>query len=162
MVFMGKKESARHGASPRLGPGDVLLFSAWCGLGAGELEVVARVLHRNLSSTERLYLMTRHFAWVGPLVSLVLFLSVGLLLAGLTKLWPRQVGWLSPRLLCTWAVMQVLVVVGRGIYTEAWLILAMGVAVRLAPLIERHASGMRRRLMYGLPVLLSLVLVQGG
>ena len=59
------------------GPVDVLVLSAWCGLAAGELEVVARIVHRAFNSTHRLYLMTRHFVWLVPLINLALFLGWG-------------------------------------------------------------------------------------
>ena len=72
----------------RLGPVDVLVLAAWCGLAAGELEVAARIVNRALSSTQRLYLMTRHFVWLVPLINLVLFLGVGVLLALATRRWP--------------------------------------------------------------------------
>ena len=60
----------------QLGPVDVLILAAWCGLAAGELDVAVRIAHRALSSTQRLYLMTRHFVWLVPLVNLVLFLGL--------------------------------------------------------------------------------------
>jgi hypothetical protein len=57
----------------------VVVLSAWCGLAAGELEVIASVLRASLSSTNRLYLMTRHFVWVVPLVDGLLFLGMGII-----------------------------------------------------------------------------------
>ena len=47
-------------------PVDLLVLSVWCGLAAGELEVIARVVHRALSSTKQLYLMTPALRLVGP------------------------------------------------------------------------------------------------
>ncbi len=73
--------SRKPEASRRLGPLDVLVVSAWCGLAAGELEVAMRILSRSLSSTNRLYLMSRHFVWLVPLILLVLFLAMGVFLA---------------------------------------------------------------------------------
>ncbi len=66
-----------HGTATRLDPFDVLILSPWCGLAAGELEVAARVVYRALSSTQRLYLMTRHFVWLVPLINLALFVILG-------------------------------------------------------------------------------------
>ena len=77
-----KRASVESDAWHRLGPIDVLLLSAWCGLAAGELEVGARVISKSLSSTDRLYQMTRHFVWLVPLIDLVLFLGFGFLLGG--------------------------------------------------------------------------------
>ena len=79
-------------AAHRLGPLDVLLLSAWCGLAAGELEVATRIVARSLSATDRLYLMSRHFVWLVPAIDLGLFLSFGVILALATWLWPRRRG----------------------------------------------------------------------
>ncbi len=154
--------SRKPEASRRLGPLDVLVVSAWCGLAAGELEVAIRILTRNLSSSDRLYLMTRHFVWVIPLISLFLFLSMGVILALATKVWPRRAGWLSPRLTGTATILPALLASGRGIYTEAWLIFAIGFAFWLTPWLERHAAGLRRRLLLSFPLLMGMVLVQAG
>ncbi len=100
-----KQASPTARARPRLGPLDVIVFAAWCGLAAGELEVITRVVYRNISATNRLYLMTRHFVWLVPLINLLLFVGLGTVLAGATKLWPRRAGWLSCRLICVLAVL---------------------------------------------------------
>ena len=73
----------------RSGPLGVLVISGWCGLAAGQLELLARVLFRNFSVTNGMCLMTRHFFWLVPLTYLFLFLSMGLVLALATRLWPR-------------------------------------------------------------------------
>src|SRR4029077_19424310 len=73
----------------KLGPRDVLALAAGCGLAAGWLEVGARVLCRSIDPTHRLYLMSRHFVWLVPLSNLMLFSSMGVLLAVATKLWTR-------------------------------------------------------------------------
>ena len=65
-----------------LGPLDLLVLSAWCGLAAGELEVAARIVPRAVGLTHRLYMMTRHFVWLVPLVNLVLFLGCGVCWSG--------------------------------------------------------------------------------
>ena len=61
---------------------------AWpCGL----LEVATRVLCRYVDPTNRLYMLSRHFVWLAPLSTLLLFSVVGLFLAIGTKFWPRRV-----------------------------------------------------------------------
>ena len=153
----GTPESGR-----RLGPLDVLVLSAWCGMAAGELEVAARVLYKHWSATNQLYGMTRHFVWVVPLVDLSLFLGMGLSWAVATKLWPRRAGWLGLRFIVAVAILPALLVAGPRIYLVAWLTFALGIASWLAALLERHAAGLRRRLMSSFPVLLGVVLVQAG
>ena len=112
---------------------------------AGELEVAARIAIRALSTTHRLYLMTRHFIWLVPLINLVLFLGFGVLLALATRRWPARAGWWSP------AADRHL---GRpagagggrpGIYAEAWFLVALGVAFRMVPVLERHPAAAAAR-----------------
>ncbi len=162
MISTARSATRSPEVARRLGPLDVLVLSAWCGLAAGELEVAARIAYRALSSTNQLFSMTRHFVWLVPVIDLWLFLGFGVLLALATRLWPRQAGWLSPRLIITWAVLPVLVEAGRRIYIEAWLIVAMGIAACLAPMLERHRAGSRRWLALCVPILLVMVLLQAG
>ena len=81
---------AQSVAPRRLGPWDVLILAAWCGLAAGLLEVGARILCRWINPTNRLYQVSRHFVWLAPLTYFLLFLAIGLLLAAVTRLWPGE------------------------------------------------------------------------
>ena len=146
----------------RLGPVDLVVLAAWCGLAAGELEVAARILHRTFGSTHGLFLMTRHFVWLIPLIDLALFLAAGASLALAARRWPRRAGWLGPRLLVALALLPALILAGPGIYAEAWLLLALGVASLIAPVLERQRDRWRRRLARTAPALLGLVLLQAG
>ena len=121
----------------RLGPLDILVLSAWCGLAAGWLEVGTRVLCQGIHPTGRLYLMSRHFVWLVPLAELVLFTAVGLLLAMAARLSPRGGGWLGPRLLLAIGLMPIFLIAIPQIDGRAWLILASGIAIRLVPWVER-------------------------
>ncbi len=157
------RRTARSGAAPRqLGARDVLLLSAWCGLAGGLLEVGMKILCRFIHPTDRLYQMSRHFVWLAPLTYLLLFLAMGLFLAAVTRLWPRRGGWLSRRLIVACALVPAFMVAGPQIYIEAWMILALGMAWHLVPLLERHAIGLRRWLLWSFPGLLGLVLVMAG
>jgi arylsulfatase A-like enzyme len=146
----------------RLGAVDVLVLAVWCGLAAGLLEVGARILCRVINPVERLYLMSRHFVWLTPLVNLTLFLGLGLCMAALTRVWPRVGGWVGPRLICALAMLPLLMVARPRIYPEAWFILAVGIATRLVPIFERRRAVVRRRLMQTFPVLLGVVLILAG
>jgi arylsulfatase A-like enzyme len=146
----------------RLGPVDVLWFAAWCGLAGGELEVASRVVRRAFSPTDRMYLLTRHFFWLLPLINLALFLGFGMLCAVATRSWPRRAGWLCPRLIVVWAVLPALLIVGRGIYPAAWLVFAIGIAAALAPTIERHTAAIRPKRVWTFAALLAAVAIQGG
>src|SRR5689334_19598150 len=92
---------------PARGPGpiEVLILAAWCGLAAGELEVAAQATRRLLSSSDRLYMMTRHFIWTVPTVNLFLFLALGAACALAARRWPRRGRWLGLRLVLFLAVL---------------------------------------------------------
>lgn len=157
-----REPSRSSDTGARLGPVDVLILGAWCGLAAGELEVAARALYRAFGTTNRLYQMTRHFVWVVPLIDLLLFLAIGGLLALATWRWPQRVGWASPRLLVTLAILPALTIAGRGIYVEAWGLVAIGIAVNAALVLERHPAGARRWLAVTAAGLAAMVLIQAG
>jgi arylsulfatase A-like enzyme len=53
-------------------------------------------------------------------------------------------------------------VAGPQIYVEAWVILALGMASRIVPVLERNAVGLPRWLPWSLPALVALVLVMAG
>jgi arylsulfatase A-like enzyme len=142
-----------------LGPRDVLMLSACCGLGSGLLEVGTRVLCRYFDPTNRLYMLSRHFVWLAPLSTLLLFTGLGLFLALGTRIWPRRGAWFSTRFICFWAILPVLMVASPRIYPAAWVILAMGTASWLVWILERHATRLRRRLMLSFPALLASVLL---
>jgi arylsulfatase A-like enzyme len=161
-ILSSQSRSPLSEAVRRIGPVDILILSVWCGLAAGELEVAVRIVPRALNLTHRLYFMTRHFVWLVPLVNLALFIGVGLILVLATRLWPRRSGWLCPRLIIASAVLPALVLASPRIYVEAWLLVALGLAVRIAPVLERHPTRARRWLVLSCPVLVGLVLLQAG
>jgi arylsulfatase A-like enzyme len=144
---------------PRIKAVDLFLFSACCGLASGLLEVGARVLCRAIDPTQRLYLVSQHFLWLGPLSSLLLFLGMGLVLSAAVKLSPRAIGWLSPRLICAGATLPVLKAVVPQIYFEAWAIFGLGIAVLLVPIWERRITALRRTLLWSFPLMLGLVIM---
>ncbi len=154
--------SAPRALRSQFGARDVLVLAICCGLTAGLLEVGTRVLCRSINPTKRLYQVSRHFVWLAPLTYLLFFLGFGLFLAVATRLWPRRGGWLSPRLLIAGAVLPSLMVAGPQVYHEAWLILALGIASRLVPLLERDPIRVRRWLLLSIPALLGSVLVLAG
>src|SRR6516165_7240942 len=84
---------------------DLLVLSAWCGLATGLMEAGTRVLCRAIDPSQRLYIMSRHFIWLGPLSNLAFFLGIGLMLAVAIKLAPRATGWFGPRLICTCTIL---------------------------------------------------------
>ena len=130
----------------------------WTGRGVARGRC-ARILCRIINPTDRLYQVSRHFVWLAPLTYLLLFLVMGLFFAAVTRLSPRRGGWLSRRLIVACALVPAFMVAGPQIHIAAWMILALGMASRLVPLLERHAIGLRRWMLWSFPGLVGLVLV---
>jgi arylsulfatase A-like enzyme len=146
-------------ATGRLGRWDLLVLAAWCGLASGLLEVGTKVVCRLINPVHQLYLMSRHFFWVTPLVNLLLLFGLGICLAALTTVAPRLGGKIGPRLVVASGILPMLIVAERRIFPEAWFVLALGVAVWLVPLIERFPGVFRRRMVQTFPLLLAVDLV---
>ena len=152
----------RGPVSHRPRPLDVFVLSAWCGLAAGLLEVAVRVSWRLIHPGHSLYLMSRHFVWSAPLANLLLFSVAGLFLGGATRLWPRRGGWFSLRLIGFFAVLPAISLSSAGIYPLARVLLALGIAMVLARSLERHPTGLRRRMLWSFPALLAVVAASAG
>jgi arylsulfatase A-like enzyme len=128
----------------RISPAGVLALSVWCGLIAGPLEVGAIVLRKATYDVIRLYWMSRHFVWLIPVTDLLVLLVVGLIMSLTVFLWPRSGSWLSMRVLCALTLLPALWAAFPQIYAICGFILAVGLAARLAPLLERHRVGLAR------------------
>ncbi len=147
---------------PRLGPLEILVLSAWCGLAGGLLEVGARIVGTTYFSSNRLYLVSRHFVWLAPLSNLLLFSVIGLVLAWAARRDSRFGRWFGPRIIGFLSMLPMLILLSPRIYPIAWAIFALGAALCLASFLERHATGLRRRLLLSFPGLLGLVLIPAG
>jgi hypothetical protein len=126
------------------------------------MEVATRVLCRSIDSSQRLYLMSHDFIWLSPLANLAFCMAIGVVLAVAVKLAPRAAGWFGPRSLCACLILPVLIAAGPRIYTSAWLLVSLGVAVCLVPIFGRHQSALLRWLPRSFPMMMSLVLVLAG
>jgi arylsulfatase A-like enzyme len=146
----------------RIGAANLLFISAWAGLAAGLAEVASRVICRAVDPSQRIYMMSRHFLWLGPLSNLVFFLGLGLVLSLAVMLSPRVAGWVGKRLICACALFPVFIAVGHRIYAEAWMLFAAGAAVQLVPILERRITSWRRGLLWSLPVMLGFVIPLAG
>ncbi len=123
--------------APRVERGSILALAAWCGLLAGLLEVLTKVVCAAVGRSGRLYLMSRHFVWLIPLTNLAVFLILGLFLAGLARVFPRFGRWFSLRCLAALVVLPSFLVAAPEIHGLAWTIFAWGLALPLVPVLER-------------------------
>ena len=134
-------------------PGLISLFvlSAWCGLIAGLLEVGTIVLRKHVFDPDQLYMMSRHFVWLIPLSNVCVFLTLGFLGCGVVLIWPRRGRWLLARGLAAMAILPPILVAVPRIYSLAWLVVALGLAARFVPLVERNTRILRRLVVVSFP-----------
>ena len=145
----------------RLGFISIWLLSAWCGVVAGLLEVAAIVLRKQLVDPNQLLRMSRHFVWLIPVSNLCVFLALGLLGGGVILVGQRHGRWLFMRVLGALIFLPSLLVAFPRIYALAWSLVALGVAVRLVPSIERRSRGFRRFVLFSFPAAVAIVAIMG-
>jgi arylsulfatase A-like enzyme len=107
-------------------PSAVLALSAWCGLAAGLLEVLANVFVI-YSGIEGISRATRHFTWIIPVADLCLFITLGAFLAVVFKIWRRGGLWLSRLLLGGLALLPAMLVLFPRIHALALMLVATGI-----------------------------------
>ncbi len=103
--------------------------------------------------------MSRQFVWLIPVTNLCLFLALGLGLCAVIFVRRRRGSWLALRLLCTLTLLPTAVMAVPQIYDWAWLLVSMGLATRLVPILEWHRAGFRRLVRVSLPVIAGLVAI---
>ncbi len=148
-VFAEAGATPRGDAATGAGPLTLLALSACCGLLSGVLEVGAIILRKHTFDVNHLYGMSRHFVWLIPVTNLCVFLAFGLLAGVAIVVWPRPWRWLALRFLCALTLLPPLLAAFPQIYGLAWLAVALGIAARLVPALERRADGCRRLLRGG-------------
>jgi len=141
----------------QLGFFPLLMLSAWCGLASGLLEVGVIILRKRTLDFNHLYWISRHFVWLIPLINLLIFLILGLVLSVLVWRWGGRGRWLAIRLLGALTLLPPIWAASARIYGPAGFLLALGLATRLVPVLERHATGFRWLVRVSYPVVACLV-----
>jgi arylsulfatase A-like enzyme len=141
---------------------EFIVFSVWCGLLAGLLEVATRVVARAIDPTKRLYLMSRHFVWLIPLANMVVFLGLGLVIWAATRRWPNFGRWLCSRLFGALVILPVLMVAAPKVDPPGAFLLTLGISVWLVPWLYGRVANPQRVLGRSLPVLVSAVMILAG
>ncbi len=152
VAISGEPEPAVRPAD-RLGPITILGLSAWCGTVAGLLEVLTVVVHKRFFDTNRLLSMSRHFVWLIPLTDLLIFLIVGAIGALAVILRPSGACRAVVRALGALTLLPVLLVGLPQVYGPAWLLVALGLSIRLVPVLERHGAAFGRVALCTAPAL---------
>jgi arylsulfatase A-like enzyme len=138
-----------------------LAISVWCGLVAGLLEVGIVVARKHSIDPNHLYGTSRHFVWLIPIANVCIFLVLGsgAYLVGLAV--PRDKRWLFSRVMCTLTLLPLLLATFLKIHGMALLLVGLGLAGRLIPILERNRRGFRRVVQYSLPVVAATVMMLG-
>ena len=161
-IFEKAGETAESGPANGIRPSFLLVLSAGCGLLAGLLEVGATLLHKQMFDINHLYEMSRHFIWLIPLANMCIFAAAGVVFSLAVLIWPVQGSRLSARLLGALLLLPPLLAAFPRIHGLAWLALALGVAARLVPVIERRAACSERLVRGCLSVLAGVVVILAG
>ena len=160
---MGQSAELRDGPGPdRLGVVRMLGLAGWCGLLAGLLEVLTKVVSTASGRTGRLYQMSRHFYWLIPVTNLLVFLLIGLLLAGFAAWFPRFGRWFALRWLAAMIVIPSVLLAAPEIHGLVWLVFAWGIAVQLVPFLERRSAGFRRGVAVSFAIMVGIVIGLAG
>ncbi len=145
----------------RIGFLSILALAGWCGVVAGLLEVCTIVIRKQVYDPDHLYKLSRHFVWLTPISNLCVFLAVGFAGSCLRLVWPGCGRWLVTRALGAMTLLPSKLVAFPRIYSLAWMVLALGLGMRLVPLIERNCRGFRRLVVVSLPAALAVVVSMG-
>jgi len=144
------------GRSPEaFGPGDLALVSAWTGLVVGFLELASLLAKGWIVGevTNDTLHINHHFTWMIPVSDFALFGALGLVLAPLGRLdrgpWASRVAITAIAFLGSFAL---LLTVPR-VHQVALLVLAAGLASRVAPRVIKRRAGAIRFVRGSLPPL---------
>ena len=103
--------------------------------------------------------MSRHFIWAIPLINLAIFVFVGAILWLLAERVGRRGRAIAVWLLGALIMLPPFWVAFPGVYSLAGLIMVLGVAARLVPVLRRRTVGFRRLVHGSFPVLAGVVAV---
>ena len=145
----------------RLGLLSLLGLAAWCGLAAGLSECGALLLRKRLFDADQILKLSRYFVLLIPVTTLCLSIALGIVGCALVWLWPRRGRWLFARLLAAFTLLPALMVAFPRIYAAALIMIALGAAVRLVPIIELHRSRFLPFIVPGFVLTVGMVAILG-
>lgn len=141
---------------PRLGPLGAVVLTLWFALATGFLELTGelgrRLIYGNSIWLGR-YQMNRHYLWMIPATSLLVFAACSPLVSLAAWLWPRRAVRLAGMLLSFLSALTLLLLF-RKLAPIASAVLAAGIAAWLGPLLEARAARFRRLVAPSLVVFL--------
>jgi arylsulfatase A-like enzyme len=147
---------ARIGPRPSKGLPVLITAALWTGLVVGLIELGLFVARAHLTQ-HGAYRRSPHFLWTIPVANLAIFGAAGLL-AALVRRIPRAGERLASWLLCTLALMALLLSI-PGLRSLSCLLLAGGLACWFEPAISARSRGFRRLIRVSLPPLGVVLLI---
>ena len=132
----------------------VFVTAVGIGLVAGWLELATVMVERSIDPRISMDSLrtNRHFFWMIPLGDVLLFTTLGLLVAMLARVQPGIVHRLSCRLFACLALLAVLLAV-ESLHVAASVALACGLGYQFGPWLERRAHRFRRLALVAPPAL---------
>jgi arylsulfatase A-like enzyme len=143
-------------------PVPFLALSAWCGLSSGLVEVVALIVRKHFIDMNHFYWMSRHFVWLVPATNFLVFVIVGVILSLLVSTGSGRGHVIATRALGTLTLLPLFWGAFPRIHPVASLVVALGVAMRLVPVLERRATGVRRLVRGSFPLVAAAAPVMAG
>ncbi len=148
----GPSSSPQDLANDWCRPLPFLALSAWCGLSSGLVEVVALIVRKHFFDMNHFYWMSRHFVWLVPATNFLVFAIVGAILSLLVRTGRGRGCQVATRALGTLTLLPLFWGAFPRIHPVASFVAALGVAMRLVPILERRATGVRRVVRCSFPL----------
>ena len=139
-----------------------VFLSASCGLLAGLIEVGTIVVRKTGFDDNHLYDMSRHFVWLIPVTNLGIFTALAILGWVLNWAWPRRGRWLFTRGLCAITLLPAFLIAFPRVYSVAWLVVTLGMAMRLVPILESYPRRFQWAVQVGSLLAVGILLYLGG
>ncbi len=140
------------------GPFPVLRLAVGFGLAAGLVELLLLILRVD-GFGNGVYLRSPHFLWMVPVSDLILFTVTGFMLALVARFWrsgktPVVIVGVFVFLACLGQLLLI-----RGLYAYACVLLAGGIAVQLAPRVIKHRARFLSVVRLAIPVMAGVVVL---
>src|SRR4051794_6158617 len=144
-------------------PGRPLILATWFGLVTGLLELGLLEARNHFSGWSSLSALqiSRHYPWMIPSANFLLFVTAGLCLGLLARIWPRHGARIS-YLSLTFLTFLALLLTIPGLYLIACLALAAGLSSVTTRWLPVHSLRLRRFVTVSLPFLMLFAVAHVG
>ena len=142
---------------PELLTAPFVRLAVWCGLLTGFGEVVLLGIQK--FAMDRMIFLGSDTIWLAPATNAVYFLILGLVLAGVHRLWPTRVTWHTGLAIFCFVGFSAWLLMYSRLYPGAAFLLGAGLGIQAARMVARSSAGFFRLVRRSLPMLATMVLV---